>query len=97
VLRGNRHVIPAQAGIQGRTAAIWSLGACQASRLGSRLRGNDVPVGQASVENQWNENSKTDDRASDSSKNQVAALASARWTAVHVIGWRRDMMVLPSW
>jgi hypothetical protein len=42
---------------------------------------------------QWNENSKADDSAPDSSRNQVAALARARWTAVQVIG-RRDMMVL---
>lgn len=45
---------------------------------------------------QWNENITALDSAPDSSRNQVAALAKARWTAVHVIGWRRDMMVLPS-
>jgi len=45
------------------------------------------------VENQWNENSNADDSAPDSSRNQVAALARARWTAVQVIG-RRDMMIL---
>lgn len=44
-------------------------------------------------ENQWNENSNADDSAPDSSRNQVAALARARWTAVQVIG-RRDMMIL---
>lgn len=44
--------------------------------------------------NQWNENSRVDDNAPDSSRNQVAAPARARWIAVHVMGWRRDMMIL---
>lgn len=43
---------------------------------------------------QWNEYMTVDDNAPDSSRNQVAALAKARWTAVHVSGWRRDMMIL---
>jgi hypothetical protein len=57
------------------------------------VEGGVFLCGRSQENDQWNENSNADDSAPDSRRNQVAALARARWTAVQVIG-RRDMMVL---